>query len=154
MKKNNKILLSSALDILYTLEDNTGYENEKIGNAINLLQDALTSKKEKKKVVKYAVKKHSKTEATIIVDDGGIVTIHHNEFHLISTYYQERADKFTFDDEMWENLAEGKEYMKDWEDKQVIDEEVIFDAIEWMNVVCHDFKKVSFNKLVKEFNNL
>ena len=109
-----------------------------------------------KNIVKYAVKKNSKTEAIIIVEDGGVATIHNNGFHLLTTYYQDRAEKFTFDETMWDKLAEGKEYLNDWEDKQLIDDNVIQDAIEWLYVCTEDFefKKVSFNKLVKEFNNL
>ena len=107
----------------------------------------------KNKIIKYAVLTDG-DDTTIIANNGSIVTVHHNGFHLLTTYYQNEVDKFTFDSAMWDKLAEGKQYLHDWEDKQVIDEEVILDAIEWMNVVCHDFKKVSFNKLVKEFNNL
>ncbi len=38
---NMKELLSEALNLLYTLEDRTGYENEKLGIAINNLQELL-----------------------------------------------------------------------------------------------------------------
>ena len=41
MKKTNKQLLSEALFLLHTLEDKTGYENVKLGTAINDLQDLL-----------------------------------------------------------------------------------------------------------------
>ena len=41
MNKTNKQLLFEALDILHTLEDKTGYENIKLGTAINDLQDLL-----------------------------------------------------------------------------------------------------------------
>jgi len=41
MKKTNKELLSEALFLLHTLEDKTGYVNEKLGTAINDLQDLL-----------------------------------------------------------------------------------------------------------------
>jgi hypothetical protein len=39
--KSNKELLSKALEILHELEDRTGYENIKLGTAINDLQDLL-----------------------------------------------------------------------------------------------------------------
>jgi hypothetical protein len=39
--KSNKELLSKALDILHELEDRTGYDNIKLGTAINDLQDLL-----------------------------------------------------------------------------------------------------------------
>ena len=39
--EKRKKLLSDALDTLYELEDLTDYENENIGEAINLLQDII-----------------------------------------------------------------------------------------------------------------
>ena len=44
MDKSQKILLSNALDILYSLEDRTNYDNKNIGEAINLLQLELEKK--------------------------------------------------------------------------------------------------------------
>jgi len=41
MAKTNKEILSEALNLLHTLEDKTGYENVKLGTAINDLQDLL-----------------------------------------------------------------------------------------------------------------
>jgi uncharacterized protein YfbU (UPF0304 family) len=41
MNKTNKQLLSSALSLLHTLEDRTGYENIKLGKAISTLQNLL-----------------------------------------------------------------------------------------------------------------
>jgi len=41
MTKEQHSLLSQALDILYTLEDKTQYENKNISEAINLLQKEL-----------------------------------------------------------------------------------------------------------------
>ncbi len=38
---NMKELLCEALNLLYTLEDRTDYENEKLGIAINNLQELL-----------------------------------------------------------------------------------------------------------------
>ena len=41
MNKTKKELLSEALYLLHTLEDKTGYENVKLGTAINELQTLL-----------------------------------------------------------------------------------------------------------------
>lgn len=41
MTKTKKQLLSEALFLLHTLEDKTGYENVKLGTAINDLQELL-----------------------------------------------------------------------------------------------------------------
>ena len=39
--KSKKELLSEVLNLLYTLEDRTDYENQKLGIAINNLQELL-----------------------------------------------------------------------------------------------------------------
>ena len=39
--KTKKEILSEALDLLYTLEDKTQYENQELGEAINILQSLL-----------------------------------------------------------------------------------------------------------------
>ena len=41
--KSNKQLLSEALDLLYKVEDNTEYSNTKLGEAINNIQDLLST---------------------------------------------------------------------------------------------------------------
>ena len=41
MEKTKKQLLSEALFLLHTLEDKTGYENVKLGTAIDVLQELL-----------------------------------------------------------------------------------------------------------------
>lgn len=41
--KSNKQLLSEALDLLYKVEDNTEYSNTKLGEAINNLQELLST---------------------------------------------------------------------------------------------------------------
>lgn len=91
------------------------------------------------------------TEATIFVEDGGVVAVHHQGEHLLSTMYQDRVE--IFDGEMWEALGEGKAYVKSWKDKQTIDQEVINHAIEWLCPMCEVFTEVEFYNLVSEFNH-
>lgn len=69
------------------------------------------------------------TEATIRTADGGIATCHHNGEHMITEYCQSRTHER---EPNWEELAEGKMYIKDWEDKQSIDSEIIMDALNWL----------------------
>ena len=65
MNKTNKQLLSSALSLLHTLEDRTGYDNIKLGTAINDLQDLLPTIDQSNNI----------TEIKSIIDKWGGVTV-------------------------------------------------------------------------------
>lgn len=73
----------------------------------------------------------SDREAVIYMSDGGVATFHHNEEHMLTTYYQDRIEIQS--DDIWLSLAESKVYLKDWADKQSIDEEMIADAVRWLS---------------------
>ena len=90
------------------------------------------------------------TEATIFMEDGGIVTIYHNGEYILTTLYQERVE--LFNNEMWEALDDGKVYVQSWENKQTIDNEIIKHAIDWLCPMCDSFQEVEFFNLVSEFN--
>ena len=77
------------------------------------------------------------SEATIRTADGGIATCHHSGEHIITSYYQSRTTAVEPD---FDELAEGKMYLKDWEDKQEIDSEVIMDALAWLVMPQPEFK--------------
>lgn len=90
------------------------------------------------------------TEVTIFTENGGITTTYHNGEHLLSEMYQDRVD--FFDSEVFDRL-EGKIYIRDWENKQVVDQEVIQQAIEWLCPSCDTFIEVDFHQLVKDYNH-
>jgi len=101
----------------------------------------------------YAVRMDQKDEATIIMEDGGYATLHHNGEHIITTYYQNRVELFTFNYRMWNLLDSGIVYVKDWHTKQDIDSEAIQDALQWLCVGCGDsFTEIPFQELVDNFN--
>jgi hypothetical protein len=100
--------------------------------------------------MKYAIYKHSENEVDIILEDGGVATVHHNGEHLLTTYYQDRVH--AIDDEMWDVLADGNTYTKDWNDKQVVDAEVIDDAIDWLCPFTSNVEEVSYES-IKEIIN-
>jgi hypothetical protein len=81
-----------------------------------------------------------------LCSDGGIVEIHHNGDNYVSTYYQDRIEG-EYSEESWLKLADGKQYCKDWVDKAEIDDEMINDALEWLNVFANDFQEVEFDFL-------
>lgn len=103
--------------------------------------------------MEYALVKidNSDTSIDIIVEDGGICSIHHNGTHLITTYYQDRTNRI--DDDMWDNLANGKAYLKDWEDKQDVDDEVIEDALDWLCPFAKEFKQVDVDTIKSKIND-
>lgn len=103
--------------------------------------------------MKYAISKESETDATIITEDGGVATIHHNDEHIVVTYYQKRVEIFTFNYKMWNRLDEGKTYLKDFHTKQTVDSEVIQDALNWLCATCKTFTQVNWYTLIHEFNN-
>lgn len=74
------------------------------------------------------------TEASIILKDGGIATIHHNGNSLVTTYYQDRLKSRTV--EIWDKLGEGKAYVKEWleEDIHYITNKVIDNALLWLEL--------------------
>jgi len=102
-------------------------------------------------VVKYAVIPTDDTEMMVIVQDGGIATCHHNGEYILTEYYQDRIEKENVgSEEFWDILGEGKMYLKDWEDKQTWDEEVVQDMLEWLYVSTVD---VVFVKCDLDFEN-
>ena len=93
-----------------------------------------------------------KREATILTEDGGVASIHHNGSHLITTRYQDRVNHFD-DDEMWEILSESKQYLKDWKGKHEVNEEMIHDALAWLCPTERDWYEEDFYLFTTEFNH-
>ena len=81
--------------------------------------------------MRYRIKEINEMEFDVIAEDGGVVAIHHNDEHLVSTYYQTRISNDIDPDEIWETLAEGKAYVKDWPDGTHRDT-IILDALDWL----------------------
>lgn len=81
--------------------------------------------------MKYRINQTNEMEFDIIVEDGGVVAVHHNDENLVSTYYQTRISNDVDPDEIWETLAEGKAYMKDWPEGTSRDV-IIMDALNWL----------------------
>jgi hypothetical protein len=56
---------------------------------------------------------------------------------MISECYYSKVDPKLFDNEsateLWETLSETKLNVKDWEDKQYIDEEIVSHILNWMS---------------------
>lgn len=83
--------------------------------------------------MKYRIIQHDEMEFDVIVEDGGVVSVYHNDENQVSMYYQDRLTDDIDPDEIWETLAEGKAYMKDWPEGTT-KEEIIQDALDWLVV--------------------
>src|SRR5210317_1694706 len=89
---------------------------------------------------------HVDEDTYLRVDDGGIATFHHNGEHMLTEYYQDRCTSEEID---WELLAEGKMYVKDWESKQEVDDEMIQDALNWLVMYEDNFERTNELKFVE-----
>ena len=67
-----------------------------------------------------AVVVYNQEDTDIFMSDGGVATINFNGEHMVTTYYQTRVEDAENNDEVWEIVAEGKAYCKDWEDDQKV----------------------------------
>ena len=83
--------------------------------------------------MKYRIIKTSITDFDIITEDGGVASVHHNGENLCTNYYQSRLTDIDCDDDIWEQLSEGKIYHKDWT-KNESNQEIITDALNWLVV--------------------
>ena len=79
---------------------------------------------------------HGNNEATVMMSDGGVAYFYHNGDYMLTEYYQDRfiPEETPLEEgqTMWDVLGEGKMYIKDWEAKQEIDDEMIQDAVDWL----------------------
>ena len=77
-----------------------------------------------------------KDEADLYMSDGGVATFHHNGEGILTTYYQDRfiPEETQLEEEqtMWDVLAEGKVYHKEWVGQHTITDEMIDDAVNWL----------------------
>jgi hypothetical protein len=83
--------------------------------------------------MKYKVLEISNTDFDIITEDGGLVSVHYNGDNYISDYYQTRLTEIDPDEDLWEQMGEGKIYHKDW-NPEANKEEMILDALKWLVV--------------------
>ena len=74
--------------------------------------------------------------ADFFFSNGYAATAYHNEDHMISECYYSAVDPKLFDGEsdiLWDTLSETKLSVRDWENKQYIDEEIVNHILNWMS---------------------
>lgn len=81
--------------------------------------------------MKYRINQINEMEFDVIVEDGGVVSVYHNDENQVSMYYQDRLREDMDSDEIWEILGSGKAYTKEWPDGTSRDE-IIQDALGWL----------------------
>lgn len=92
------------------------------------------------------------TEATVLTEDGGVASIHHNGVCTITTYYKQRVDYFD-DTEMWEKLSSSKQQVKEWRGRHEISIDMIIDALEWLCPSERDWVEEDYYLFTTEFNH-
>jgi hypothetical protein len=99
----------------------------------------------------YAVQIVNNDEVNVLMEDGGVVSLYRNEDdgHWVSIYYQNRPT--LFDKFMWYELDEGKQYMKDWTETDLMPR-MIMDALEWLRPTDVLFNKVDTLYLMRTYN--
>jgi hypothetical protein len=87
-------------------------------------------------VVKFIVvlpkENDSEQNTLIICEDGGVATLHHNGEHIIAELYQNRVTKNTLLSNMFDELSEGKMYIKDYPNDNVVNSVHIKECAEWL----------------------
>lgn len=79
------------------------------------------------------------TDFDVVTEDGGVANIYFNGDNFVTTYYQNRI-KDLKDDELWDYLADGKSYSKDWDEGTNLDT-MIIDALAWLVTDSQDWEK-------------
>ncbi len=73
--------------------------------------------------------------ADFFFSDGYMATAYHNEEHMITEYYKSPIDKELLqegkEEELYDMLSYTPMSNKDWPDKQVVDEEIITDILDY-----------------------
>jgi hypothetical protein len=83
--------------------------------------------------MKYRVHKSKVDESfDIITEDGGIASVYHNDFNLVTNYYEANLKEIDRDNYIWDELSNQRIYCHDW-DEGATNEEIIQDALDYLN---------------------
>ena len=85
--------------------------------------------------MKFRINTIEENEFDVITEDGGIASISFVDGSFQTMYYQSRINKDSVDvhSSVWDDLADGKAYIKEWEETPTRDA-LIKDALEWLVV--------------------
>lgn len=100
----------------------------------------------------------SDENVTVVLQDGGVASSYYIGDYVKTDYYQSRLNSESSFDTMWDELAEGKMYVKDWDGirnpiKKDLDNEIIDDMMNWLFIStesCNFIKRIEMGELTKE----
>lgn len=84
--------------------------------------------------MKYRVNKPNTFDIDVIVEDGGIACIYESDGGITTMYYQTRLTDIDQSQDIFDQLGEGKAYIKEWGLQHPDMDELIKDALEWLVV--------------------
>jgi hypothetical protein len=102
--------------------------------------------------MRYNIIKDKNDIMNIVTEDGKIVSISYNEMtgELQSTYYSRNLFDTDLDGDIWEQMSEKSQSMKDWGTTLPSIEDVVSDALFWCAV--NDTPFVLDSQLFKDVN--
>ena len=82
------------------------------------------------------------TEGVVVLEDGGIGTLHHNGSYMVTECYQSRLE--TFDVDVWEYLGNGKMYVNEWPEYQTIHNNLLDNIVKWLTGGSNPIMRLSY----------
>jgi len=79
-------------------------------------------------------------EVTILMEDGGIATLHYTGEYMLTDYYQSRINLSKKN--IYEDIYEGKAYAREWNGEKYVTDRMIHDAMHWLMPTAFDYKVV------------
>lgn len=99
------------------------------------------------KVNYYVFRENDSDETiTVIMEDGGVASAFNPDFYYRTDLYQNRINKDTKLESIWDELSEGKMYCQSWDGesfplKTEADDKLILSMLEWL---CMSTEKTEF----------
>lgn len=107
-------------------------------------------------------KKKQVDNIDIYLEDGGVAYFYHNGIHICLILYQSRICEFsqkpTEYEDIWNKLAKGKAYIKDFKGHHIISTQMIIEALNWLWFPNNGFQifqieRTTYKNIAKIINN-
>jgi hypothetical protein len=82
--------------------------------------------------MKYKVVNNDEQGWDVFTEDGGVTTIEKIEGVYRSTYYQRSLSDMEEGEDMWDYLAEGKAFVRDWHEHEPSKDDAVAIALHWL----------------------
>jgi hypothetical protein len=86
--------------------------------------------------MKYRIHNFTTFDFDVITEDGGVASIYESDNGYQTMYYQTRLTELDDDlhSTVWDDLGNGKAYVKEWGLQHPERDELIVDALKWLVV--------------------